>query len=98
VVLQPGAGVLVIDLHGGSEASIKEGPGGRGGGEGQREKADRQAGRQAGSQAGSQAEGGGVYVVLYVPRTLAVWLDARMREPRGCGRPRPRRRLRGSWW
>jgi hypothetical protein len=74
VVLQPGAGVLVIDLHGGSEASIKEGPGGRGGGEGQREKAD----RQAGSQAGSQAEGGGVYVVLYVPRTLAVWLDARM--------------------
>ena len=74
MVLQPGAGVLVIDLHGGSEASIKEGPGGRGGGEGQREKAD----RQARSQAGSQAEGGGVYVVLYVPRTLAVWLDARM--------------------
>jgi hypothetical protein len=30
VVLQPGAGVLVIDLHGGSEASIKEGPEGEG--------------------------------------------------------------------
>lgn len=39
VVLQPGAGVLVIDVHGGSEASIKEGPGGRVGGERPRERA-----------------------------------------------------------
>ena len=76
MVLQPGAGVLVIDLHGGSEASIKEGLEGEGEERAARE--GRQEGWQAGSQAGSQAEGGGVYVVLYVPRTLAVWLDARM--------------------
>lgn len=53
MVLQPGAGVLVIDLHGGSEASIKEGPGGRGGGEGsERRPTGRLAGWQSGRLAG----------------------------------------------
>jgi hypothetical protein len=51
VVLQPGAGVLVIDLHGGSEASIKEGPGRRGAAR-EGKLADWLAGRQAGRLAG----------------------------------------------
>jgi hypothetical protein len=52
VVLQPGAGVLVIDLHGGSEASIKEGPEG----EGEERGSERgQTGRLAGWQSGRPA-------------------------------------------
>jgi hypothetical protein len=52
VVLQPGVGVLVIDLHGGIEASIKEGPEG----EGEERGSERgQTGRQAGWQSGRPA-------------------------------------------